>query len=74
MAHFTEHFPADGRVCPNCEGFGRAAVTTGARHEDGSRVVVFDNCIACNGLGYLPLQLIIDVYNAAIAHREAARV
>lgn len=74
MAHSTELFPDDGRMCPNCEGFGRAAVTVGTRHDDGSRVIVFINCIGCNGLGRLPVQLIEDVYNAAIARRVVDRV
>ena len=74
MAHYTELIPDDGRMCPNCWGFGRAAVTVGTRHDDGSRTIVFANCIGCNGLGWLPLQLIADVYDAATARRAVDRV
>jgi hypothetical protein len=74
MAYYLDTFPDDGRTCPNCEGFGRVAVTTGASRSDGSRVIVFTNCLGCNGLGWLSIELITDIYNAAIARREASRV
>lgn len=41
-------------VCRDCDGFATAAITTGTRHPDGSRVTVFADCPACDGRGDLP--------------------
>lgn len=38
-------------VCRHCAGFATAAVTTGARHRDGSRVTVTADCPICKGHG-----------------------
>ncbi|WP_416754452.1 hypothetical protein ACMAVT_12225 [Streptomyces sp. FW42] len=35
------------RVCRDCDGFATAAITTGTRHRDGTRVT----CPACKGTG-----------------------
>ncbi|MFF1638403.1 hypothetical protein ACFVXA_12350 [Streptomyces sp. NPDC058246] len=45
-----QHHP-DTRVCPDCNGFASVAVTTGARHRDGSRVTLRIDCRACKGAG-----------------------
>jgi hypothetical protein len=39
------------RVCPDCDGFASVAITTGARHRDGSRTTLRVDCPACRGLG-----------------------
>jgi len=41
-------------ACHNCKGFATAAVTTGDRHSDGSRVTVRATCTACKGTGRAP--------------------
>lgn len=38
-------------ICRNCDGFGRAATTTGHRHRDGSRATAPVNCPICGGRG-----------------------
>ncbi|MFD9430770.1 hypothetical protein [Streptomyces sp. NPDC060002] len=38
-------------VCRNCDGFATAAITTGARHTDGSRVTLRVACPTCKGSG-----------------------
>ncbi|WP_406353650.1 hypothetical protein [Streptomyces sp. NBC_00658] len=38
-------------VCPDCDGFASAAIATGARHRDGSRVTLRITCPACKGTG-----------------------
>ncbi|MEV5184497.1 hypothetical protein AB0K88_32635 [Streptomyces werraensis] len=40
------------RVCRDCDGFATAAITTGARHLDGSRVTLHVACPACKGTGH----------------------
>lgn len=39
------------RVCRDCDGFATAAITTGARHADGSRVTLTVDCPTCQGTG-----------------------
>ncbi|MFI2377902.1 hypothetical protein ACH5AO_23005 [Streptomyces sp. NPDC018964] len=39
------------RVCRDCDGFATAAITTGTRHSDGSRVTLRVTCPACKGTG-----------------------
>ncbi|MFD3577700.1 hypothetical protein [Streptomyces sp. NPDC058644] len=36
-------------VCRDCDGFATVAVTTGARHADGSRVTLRFDCRTCTG-------------------------
>ncbi|MDT3397206.1 hypothetical protein RKE29_11200 [Streptomyces sp. B1866] len=43
--------PAVVPPCVQCLGFARAAVTTGARHPDGTRATVRVACPACHGTG-----------------------
>lgn len=38
-------------VCRHCDGFATAAITTGARHRDGSRVTITAHCPTCKGHG-----------------------
>ncbi|WP_369186355.1 hypothetical protein [Streptomyces sp. R08] len=38
-------------VCPDCDGFAAAAITTGTRHRDGTRVTLRVTCKACKGTG-----------------------
>ncbi|MFC8406639.1 hypothetical protein ACFUG9_24060 [Streptomyces griseoincarnatus] len=39
------------RVCRDCDGFATAAITTGTRHRDGTRVTLRVTCPACKGTG-----------------------
>jgi hypothetical protein len=43
--------PAPRRVCSDCDGFARAAITTGTRNPDGTRTTLTVNCPACRGTG-----------------------
>ncbi|AWE51439.1 hypothetical protein [Streptomyces nigra] len=40
------------RVCRDCDGFATVAITTGTRHDDGSRVTLRITCTGCNGTGH----------------------
>ncbi|MET8494822.1 hypothetical protein ABZW15_25730 [Streptomyces cellulosae] len=39
------------RVCRDCDGFATAAITTGTRHRDGTRVTLRVTCPVCKGTG-----------------------
>ncbi|GHA22752.1 hypothetical protein GCM10010372_23530 [Streptomyces tauricus] len=39
-------------VCRDCGGFPLVSITTGARHRDGSRVLLRIVCRACQGTGH----------------------
>ena len=39
-------------LCPGCDGFATAAITTGTRHDDGTRVTLRVTCTACKGTGH----------------------
>ncbi|MGW0839612.1 hypothetical protein ACWD26_05560 [Streptomyces sp. NPDC002787] len=39
-------------VCRSCDGFPVVSITTGARHPDGSRVLLRVICNACRGTGH----------------------
>ncbi|MEV8433108.1 hypothetical protein [Streptomyces chartreusis] len=39
-------------LCRNCDGFPVVAITTGDRHNDGSRVLLRVVCLACQGTGH----------------------
>ncbi|MCX5169046.1 hypothetical protein OG616_13565 [Streptomyces antibioticus] len=41
------------RACRDCDGFASAAITTGTRHRDGTRVLVHVDCPTCQGTGHL---------------------
>ncbi|MEU1176733.1 hypothetical protein ABZ464_03615 [Streptomyces sp. NPDC005820] len=38
-------------VCRDCDGFATAAIATGTRHHDGTRVTLPVNCPTCKGTG-----------------------
>ncbi|MFJ6130845.1 hypothetical protein ACIQKE_37900 [Streptomyces griseoviridis] len=38
-------------ACRDCGGFSTVAITTGARHHDGSRALLRIVCHGCNGTG-----------------------
>jgi hypothetical protein len=40
------------RICRHCDGFATAAIDTGTRHRDGSRVTIHVTCPACKGTGH----------------------
>ncbi|MFJ9728565.1 hypothetical protein ACIRP3_38065 [Streptomyces sp. NPDC101209] len=44
------------RICPDCDGFATAAITTGTRHDDGTRALLRVDCRACHGTGTAPLR------------------
>ena len=39
------------RICPNCDGFATAAITTGSRDRHGHLPTLTANCPACHGQG-----------------------
>ncbi|MEU9388603.1 hypothetical protein AB0D86_01200 [Streptomyces sp. NPDC048324] len=47
------------RVCRSCDGFAAAAITTGTRHRDGTRVTLHVACPACKGSGRQPAAALI---------------
>jgi RNase P subunit RPR2 len=42
------------RICPNCDGFATATITTGSRDQHGHLPTLTIACRACNGLGTVP--------------------
>jgi DnaJ-class molecular chaperone len=52
------------RICPNCDGFATAAITTGSRDRHGHLRTITANCPACNGLGTVPTRRIPEVARA----------
>ncbi|MFJ4645825.1 hypothetical protein ACIP6Q_20085 [Streptomyces bobili] len=38
-------------VCRDCDGFAAVAITTGARHLDGTRATLLVTCPTCKGTG-----------------------
>jgi RNase P subunit RPR2 len=47
----THRTAATARICPNCDGFATAAMTTGSRDRHGHLRTITVDCRACNGLG-----------------------
>jgi RNase P subunit RPR2 len=41
-------------VCRDCDGFATVAITTGARHRDGTRKTLPVTCPTCRGTGRVP--------------------
>jgi hypothetical protein len=39
-------------VCGHCDGFPVVAITTGARHRDGTRMTIRVVCPVCTGTGH----------------------
>ncbi|GAA2816897.1 hypothetical protein GCM10010441_46790 [Kitasatospora paracochleata] len=48
-----QHRHDHGRICPNCDGFARAAIATGNHLPDGSRHTIPVDCLTCHGLGVI---------------------
>ncbi|MFF4491275.1 hypothetical protein ACFY0F_33250 [Streptomyces sp. NPDC001544] len=48
MPQHTSH----RRICRDCDGFAAAAISTGTRHRDGSRVTIRVTCQTCKGTGH----------------------
>ena len=40
-------------ICRDCHGFATAAITTGTRHDDGTRATLTVHCQVCKGTGRL---------------------
>ncbi|WP_406341448.1 hypothetical protein [Streptomyces sp. NBC_00648] len=49
-----QHHPAPARICPNCDGFASAAITTGGRDHTGLLHTITAHCPACRGTGTRP--------------------
>ncbi|MET7696925.1 hypothetical protein [Streptomyces sp. NPDC005485] len=50
----TGHTPAPAttaRICPNCDGFATAAITSGGRNARGHLRTLTVDCTACHGTG-----------------------
>ncbi|WP_399883678.1 hypothetical protein ACGH7X_09665 [Streptomyces sp. BBFR51] len=45
---------ASPRICPNCDGFATAAVSSGDRDASGQLPTLAVDCPACHGAGTLP--------------------
>ncbi|MEV6735640.1 hypothetical protein AB0N14_01360 [Streptomyces sp. NPDC051104] len=45
---------ASPRICPNCDGFASAAVSSGARDARGHLPTITVDCPACHGTGAVP--------------------
>ncbi|GGZ13628.1 hypothetical protein [Streptomyces poonensis] len=48
MAHRPTPAP---RICPNCDGFASAAITTGGRDAHGHLRTITADCRSCHGTG-----------------------
>ncbi|WP_406343705.1 hypothetical protein [Streptomyces sp. NBC_00648] len=46
-----QHHPAPARICPDCDGFASAAITTGGRDRHGHLRTLTVHCPACHGTG-----------------------
>ncbi|GCB47235.1 hypothetical protein [Streptomyces sp. NL15-2K] len=47
----TDRTRPPSRICPNCDGFASAAITTGGRDRHGHLRTVTADCPACHGTG-----------------------
>jgi hypothetical protein len=47
--------PANARICPNCDGFATAAISTGGRDARGHLHTLTVDCRACHGTGTVPI-------------------
>ncbi|MFC8520238.1 hypothetical protein [Streptomyces sp. NPDC057257] len=53
----TPATPANARICPNCDGFATAAVSSGTgRDACGHLHTIAVDCPACHGTGIVPLR------------------
>ena len=55
------------RICPDCDGFATAAITSGTRHDDGSRALLRVDCYVCHGTGTVPLRPRLTTTNVEMA-------
>ncbi|RPF33610.1 hypothetical protein [Streptomyces sp. TLI_185] len=46
----------NARICPDCNGFATAAVSSGPRDTSGDLPVTAVDCPACHGTGTVPLR------------------
>ncbi|GHI06144.1 hypothetical protein AQI88_28740 [Streptomyces cellostaticus] len=47
----TDRAPAPARICPDCDGFASAAVTSGGRDARGHLHTISVDCQTCRGTG-----------------------
>ena len=47
-----QHVP-NTPVCRDCDGFATAAIDTGTRDDDGTRVTLRVDCPTCKGTGHI---------------------
>jgi hypothetical protein len=50
----TDRATPSPRICPNCDGFATAAVSSGGRDHRGHLHTITVVCPACHGTGTLP--------------------
>ncbi|MFF3749526.1 hypothetical protein ACFYYH_03540 [Streptomyces sp. NPDC002018] len=46
-----QHTPVRTRICPDCDGFPRVAITTGQHTSTGHRQTITATCRTCDGTG-----------------------
>ncbi|MFJ9903889.1 hypothetical protein ACIRVK_13455 [Streptomyces sp. NPDC101152] len=46
--------PASARICPNCDGFATAAISSGGRDTRGHLNTITVDCRVCSGTGTVP--------------------
>jgi hypothetical protein len=52
----TQRTTRPPRICPDCDGFASAAITTGGRDARSHLRIITVPCPACNGLGSVPVR------------------
>ncbi|MEU9439325.1 hypothetical protein AB0D42_00050 [Streptomyces sp. NPDC048304] len=52
----TDRATPSPRICPNCDGFATAAVSSGGRDHRGHLRTITVACPACHGTGTLPVR------------------
>jgi hypothetical protein len=58
---------ASALICPDCDGFASAAVSSGGRDAYGHLHTLTVHCPACQGLGTLPLRRRLNVAEWEVA-------
>ncbi|MFF4356203.1 hypothetical protein [Streptomyces sp. NPDC001604] len=58
---------ANARICPDCDGFGAAAVSSGARDASGQLPTIAVDCPDCHGTGTLPLRPRLSAADVEVA-------
>ncbi|MGW3725595.1 hypothetical protein [Streptomyces sp. NPDC000851] len=54
MTGSTPATTTTARICPNCDGFATAAVSSGPRDTHGHLHTLIVDCPACHGTGTVP--------------------